>query len=70
MHKLKGLLFLSKNKWYELCFLLGVDVASVSNGCARTTVGTGSTENPIIPQLSWIQTPSVLEIEEGKKIAY
>ncbi|XP_078343981.1 uncharacterized protein LOC144629619 [Oculina patagonica] len=48
----------------------GTEVPSVSNGCARLSLGEGNTENVIIPQLSWIQTPSVLEIEAGHYRAF
>ena len=60
----------------EMCFLLAAadgDNFLIRNGCASLAL-TGGSDNLLrfihkirIPTLSWIQTPSIVEVEPGEK---
>ena len=42
---------------------------SITGGCAETTLGDRSqNENPEIPSMSWIQTPSIVDMGTSKII--
>ncbi|XP_078344426.1 uncharacterized protein LOC144630023 [Oculina patagonica] len=46
-------------------FIQASTVGSVSNGCARLTLGDRSNPNPTIPQATWYQTPTVVNMGNG-----
>ncbi|KAL9957983.1 hypothetical protein ACROYT_G034943 [Oculina patagonica] len=49
----------------DVFFILASTVGSVSNGCARLTLGDRSNPNPTIPQATWYQTPTVVNMGNG-----
>lgn len=51
----------------DMFLILASNVGSVSNGCAKLTLGDGTNPNPTIPQATWYQTPSIVDMGNGKK---
>lgn len=38
----------------------------ITDGCAETTLGDGAQRNPEIPSMSWVQTPSIVDMGISK----